>query len=244
MTRTFPVLLLLAATAVGQQDGKPEDVVARAVEAAGGAELLAKYPAGRATARGVLVAGGAEVPVVVEQVYHVPGRMRTIVRMEPKGQKQEVLHVVNGAKVRYAINGAAVPTTEAAAKELQQATLLLEVGQLTPLLADRKFTLKPDRTAKGDAAGVLVQVKGLADVRLGFDRQTGHLVRVVRKAIDPDTGKEGEVEQVLADYKAFGGLSRATRATLRKDGQKVLDLTTESFTPLEKADPKEFQTDD
>jgi hypothetical protein len=206
--------------------------------------VLAKYPAGRVTARGLLSTGGAHVPVVVEQVYHVPGRSRTLVRMQPKGQKQEVLHVVNGTKVRYAINGTPVPTTDAAAKELQQAALLLEVGQLAPLLSDRKFTLKPDRTTKGDTAGVLVQVKGFADLRLGFDRKTGHLVRVARRAIDPDTGKEGEVEQVLSDYKAFGGLSRPTKATLLKDGQQVLELSTESFTPLEKADPKEFQTDD
>src|SRR5207248_2272319 len=84
--------------------------------------------------------GGDEVPVVVEQVFHVPGRSRTVVRMEPKGQKQEVLHVVNGPRVRYAINGTPVPTTDAAAKDLQHAALLLEVGQLTPLLTDRKFT--------------------------------------------------------------------------------------------------------
>lgn len=246
MTRTFAALGLLGCLAAGVagQDGRPEDVVARAVEAAGGAELVAKYPAGRTTARGVLAATGGDVVIAVEQVYHVPGRSRTVVRMEPRGQKQEVVHVVNGPKVRYAINGAPVPTTDAAAKELQQAALLLEVGQLTPLLTDRKFTLKPDKAAKGDTAGVLVQAKGFADVRLGFDRKTGHLVRVARRALDPDTGKDGELEQVLSDYKAFGGLSRPTRAVLTKDGQKVLELTTESFTPLETVDPKEFQTDD
>src|SRR5262249_19530166 len=162
------------------------------------------------------------------------GRFRTVVRMKPRGQEQEVVHVVNGPKVRYAINGTPVPTTEAAAKELQQAALLLEIGQLTPLLTDRKFTLKSDKAAKGDLAGVVGEAKGFADVRLGFDRKTGHLVRVTRKGLDPDTGKPGELEQVLSDYKASGGLSRPTRATLSRDGQEVLDLTTESFTPLEK----------
>jgi hypothetical protein len=246
MTRTALPLgfLIVVVTGLTGQDGRPEDVVTRAVEAAGGVEVLTKYPAGRVTARGTLAANGAEVPVAVEQVFQVPGRSRTVVRMEPKGQKQEVLHVVNGPKVRYAINGTPVPTTDAAAKELQQAALLLEVGQLTPLLTDRKFVLKPDKLAKPDTVGVLVQVKGFADLRLGFDRKTGHLIRVARKAVDPDTGKEGELEQVLSDYKAFGGLSRPTRAVLYKDGQKVLELTTESFVPLEKVDPKEFSTDD
>jgi hypothetical protein len=246
MTRTLlaPGLLMALAVGLGAQDGRPEDAVARAIEAAGGAELLAKYPAGRVSARGVLVANGIEVPIAVEQVYQVPGRSRTVVRMEPKGHKQEVLHVVNGTKARYTINGAPVPTTDAAVKELQQAALVLEVGQLTPLLSERKFTLKADKLAKADTVGVLVQVKGFADLRLGFDRKSGHLVRVVRKAVDPDTGKEGELEQVLSDYKAFEGLSRPTRVTLFKDGQKVLELTTSSFKPLEKVDPKEFATDD
>jgi hypothetical protein len=244
MSRLLALALpLLAALPAAAQDGKPEDVVARAIEAAGGAEVLNKYPAGKVTAKGTLTAAGADVPVVVEQSYHVPGRARTVVRMEPKGQKQEVLHVVNGAKVRYAINGVPVPATEAAAKEIQFAAMLLEVGQLTPLLSDRKFTLKPDRAAKGDLAGVVVQAKGYPDVRLGFDRKTGHLIRVTRRMLDPDTLKEGELEQTFSDFKPFAGITRPTRVVVTRDGQKVLDLTTESFTPLEKVDAREFATD-
>jgi hypothetical protein len=244
MPRLFALpLTLLAVAPLAAQDGKPEEVVARAVEAAGGAGLLNKYPAGRVTAKGVLHANGFEVPVTVEQTYHVPGRARTVVRMEVKGVKQEVVHVVNGAKVRYAINGATVPATDAAAKDIQLAALLLEVGQLTPLLTDRRFTLKPDRAAKGELAGVVVQAKGFPDVRLGFDRKTGQLVRVARKVTDPDTGKEGEVEQTFADFKPFAGLTKPTRVLLTRDGLKVLDLTTESFTPLEKVEPREFATD-
>jgi hypothetical protein len=245
MTRTFAVVgCVVLPLAVVAQDAKPEDVVKAAVEAAGGAELLNKFPAGRVVAKGTLFAAGAKVPVTVEQAYHVPGRMRTVIRMEPKGQKQEVLHVVNGAKVKYAINGTPVPATEAAAKELQHAALVLEAGQLTPLLTDKKFTLKPDRAAKeADTANLLVQAKGFPDLRLGFDRKTGHLVRVSRKATDPDTGKESELEQVLSDFKPFAGLTRPTRAVLSRDGAKVLDLTTETFTPLETVDPKEFATD-
>jgi hypothetical protein len=244
MPRLLALLLVLfPLVAPAAQDGKPEDVIGRAVEAAGGAAVLDKHPAGRVTAKGVMFTAAGEVAVTVEQTYHVPGRAWTLVRMEQKGQKQEVLHVVNGAKVRYAINGVPVPATDAAAKEIQQAALLLEIGQLTPLLTDRKFTLKPDRAAKGDMAGVVVQVKGVPDIRLGFDRKTGHLIRVARRVTDPDTGKEGELETTLSDFKAFAGLTRPTRAVLTKDGQKVLDLTTDAFTPLEKIDPREFATD-
>lgn len=235
--------LLLAAPALGR-DGKPEDVVARAVEAAGGADVLNRFPAGRVTAKGTVFSGNTETPVAVEQVFHVPGRMRTVAVATPKGKKVEVVQVVNGAKFRQTINGAAVPITEAVAKDLHLAVLLLEVGQLTPLLTDPKFVLKPDKAEKRpELAGLQVQVKGYPELRLGFDRKTGHLVRVARKAPDPETTKEAEFETVLSDYKAFGGLTRPTRATLYRDGQKSLELVTEAFTPLEKVAAEEFAAD-
>lgn len=238
------LFLVLLPVGVALQEPRPEDAIKLAIDAAGGADALTKFPAGRLTAKGTLSANGQEVPVAVEQVFHVPGRMRTVVRTTVNGQKQEVLHVVNGEKTRYAINGTPIPTTKASEKELQAAALLLEIGHLTPLLTDKRFALKTEKAAKGaDATTVLVQVRGFPDVRLGFDRKTGQLVRVGRKMTDPDSGKDAEVEQVLSDFKAFGPLTRPTRAVLTRDGAKLLDLTTETFTPLEKVDPKEFVTE-
>jgi len=237
------VLVAVVSGPVAAQE-RPEDVIGTAITAAGGAELLNKFPAGRTTAKGTIFAGATELPVAVEQVYHAPGHSRTLVRTEPRGQKLELVQVVNGPKARQTVNGTAVPLTEATARELQTAALLLEVGQLTPLLTDKKFTLKPEKPGKATEAGVLVQVRGYPDLRLGFDRKTGHLVRVSRRYVDPDAAKEVELEQVFSDFKAFAGLVRPTRSVVFKDGRKALDLVTETFTPLERVDPKEFAVED
>ncbi len=242
MRRTLGVLVVLAAGPAAAQD-RPEDLIGAAITAAGGADVLNKYPAGRTSAKGVAVEGGVELPVAVEQVYQVPGRSRTVVRAEPRGQKLELVQVVNGPKARQTVNGTAVPLTEATTRELQTGVLLLEVGQLTPLLSDRKFVLKAEKPGKAADAGVLVQVRGYPELRLGFDRKTGHLVRISRRYADPDAAREVELDLVLSDFKPFAGLVKPTRAIVFKDGRKSLDLVTEAFTPLEKVDPKEFETE-
>lgn len=239
------VLLFLAPVMSLADDGRPEEIVRAAIVAAGGADTLARFPAGRVTAKGTLFADGAEVPVTVEQTFHVPGRSRILIRTESKGRKLEMVQIVNGSKVRSLINGATVPTTDAAAKEIQLASLLLEVGQLSPLLSDRKFVLKHDLTVRGaEVAGITLHTKGFPDLRLGFDRKSGHLVRIGRKAPDPETARATDWEQILGGHKAFNGVTRPTTAVVFKDGVKILELTTETFIPLEKTDPTVFSVDE
>ena len=48
---------------------------------------------------------GAETPFVCEQSYQIPGRLRTVVRCEVKGQKWELVQVLNGEKAAQTING-------------------------------------------------------------------------------------------------------------------------------------------
>lgn len=238
-----PVLAGALLVASGQE--RPDELVKAAVAAAGGADVLAKYPAGRVAGKGTMTFAGAEAPLTFEQAYHVPGKFRTVVRCEVKGQKWEMVQVVDGEKARQTVNGRCVPLIDAASRELQLAVLLNEVSQLTPLLTDRKFAVKPDKQFKGpDAAGLLLHVRGYPELRLAFDRKTGHLVRVGYRDTDPDSAKETETETTFAEFKEVSGLTRPTRSVVTRDGKKVAELTVEKFTPLEKIDPKSFTIDE
>ncbi len=246
--RTAVALTILFAAPAAAQDADPAAVVRKAVDAAGGAAALAKLPAAKVVASGSLFSGGTAVPVLAEQVYHLPGRSRLVVKLVTKEQPVEVLNVVNGAKVKYTINGAPVPVTDVAAKELQDAAAALEIGHLTPLLDPKRFTLKAEKAGKGadpDRVGVVATAKGGDEFRLGFDKTTGHLVRLSRKAFDPSTGKTVEQEQVFSAFKPFGtpALVRPTKVVVFKDGAKFLELTTDALTPLETVDAKEFATE-
>ena len=238
------VFLVLGPAATGQSE-KPEDLVKAAVVAAGGNDKLSKLPAGRVVGKGTMTFAGTETGFTFEQAYRVPGRFRTVVRCEVKGQKWELLQVVDGATAKQTINGRAVPLTDAGIKELQLAVVLNEVAQLTPLVADKRFTLKPDKQQKGpDLAGLLVQVKGYPELRLAFDRKAGHLVRIAYKDTDPDTAKEVDTEIAFSEFKEVSGLTRPTRSVFGRDGRTVADLTVEKFTPLETIDPQAFKLEE
>jgi hypothetical protein len=241
MAWMLSVPVLVAGFVAAGQPERPEELVRAALAAAGGAETLSKYPAGRVVGKGTMTFAGVESALTFEQVYRVPGRFRTVVRCEVRGQKWELVQVVDGATAKQTINGRVVALNEAGLRELQLAVLLNEVAQLGPLTTDKRFTLKPDKQLKGpDTAGLLVQVKGYPELRLAFDRKTGHLVRVGYKDTDPDAAKEVETEITFADFQTISGLTRPTRSVVTRGGKVVADLTIEKFTPLEKVDPKLF----
>jgi hypothetical protein len=237
----LPVLALAIAIPAFAQPDRPDEVVKAAIAAAGGNEVLAKYPAGRVTGKGTMTFAGAEVEFTCEQAYHIPGRFRTLVRCEVRGQKWELLQVVDGATAKQTINGRVVPLTDATTRELQFAVLLNEVAQLTPLASDKRFALKPDTKLKvPELAGLLVTVKGYPDLRIAFDRKSGHLARIAYKDVDPETAKDADTEMTFAEFKAVSGLTRPTRSVVTRDGKPVVALAVEKFTPLEKIDPKVF----
>jgi hypothetical protein len=235
--------LALSLTAVGQE--RPEDVVKAAIAVAGGEEVLMKYPAGRVVGKGTMTFAGSETSYTFEQIYQVPGRSRTVVRCEVKGQKWELIHIVNDAAARQTINGRPIPLSDAAMKDLQMAVILNDIGQLTPLSSDKKFTIKFLKQDKPvDTAAVLVQVKGYPEIRLHFDRKSKHLVRCAYKAVDPDSSKEVELETSFDEFKSVSGLTRPTQSTVMRDGKKVIEMQVEKFTPLERFDPKAFALDE
>lgn len=237
--------LLVCVLSTGLVRGQDaESVIKKAIEAAGGAETLKKFPAARLSATGTLTPNDkTTIAVKAEQVYFIPGRSRITMSLEPMGQKLEVVNVVNVDKARYVVNGSPVPITEAASQELVAAMTTLEAAHLLPLLDAKRFTLRLDKLAKDtDTTTVLVASRNGTEMRLGIDR-AGQLVRLSRKAYDANSGKTLDQEQVFSDFKSFEGLVRPTKVVVLLDGKKTLELTTEKFTPLATVDAKEFATE-
>lgn len=238
------LVLAVSISCSAAAEERPDDIIKAAIAAAGGEEALAKFPAGRLVGKGTMSFAGVDTPFTFEQAYHIPGRFRTTIRCEVKGQKWELNQIVNDTVAKQTINGRTIPLSEAAIKELQIAVLLNEIGQLSTLTTDKKFAVKLYKHEKNADPGVLVQVKGFPEIRLGFDRKSGLLVRTAYKTVDADTSKDVDVETTFDDFKAASGLTRPTRCTVIRDGKKVIDMKVEKFTPLDKIDSKAFTLDE
>jgi hypothetical protein len=189
---------------------------------------------------------GAEIPFTGSIAFQVPAKYRMELEADAMGMKVAMTQIVNGDQVKQLENGRPTPIPDAAKEELRQAAIMQEMSLLYPLLDKARYTLKAEKD--GDAGGkpatvVLVQSKGLKDIRLFFDKQTGYLVKMQRKGLDP-TMKEVNEETVFSDFQKVAGMMVSMKAAVTHDGKPFLSITSSDYKPMEKVDPKMFATGD
>ena len=93
----------------------------------------------------------------------------------------------------------------------------------------------------GDKPAVILKVTGPdgKDFTLSFDKESGLPVKQVAKVIGFQ-GKEYTLESTYSDYKDFGGIKKATKIEIKRDGEKFQDLEVTEFKVLDKVDPDAF----
>ncbi len=239
--------LFLAAPAFAQDDAAA--VVKKAIAAHGGADALNKYQAGSYKVKGDMSVFGMDIDFTGAMTYQVPDKYRMEINAEVMGQKLAVVQVVNGKTVKNTINGMATPLGDAEKAELQQAAMIQEVSQLTPLLDSKKYTIKAEKDADVNdkpCSVVLVTAKDFKDTRLFFDKKSGLLVKTERKGLAPSMGEPKEVneETLLSDYKKVDGVAIPMKLVVNHDGKKFMTMTVSDAKVMEKADPKAFAVDD
>ena len=208
--RTIVSILLLvvvwAGAPVSARDAdrdKALAVIERAIKAHGGAEALNKAQLRSRSGKGVAVSGGGEVPFSTEETVRFPDHSRTVLEF---GRARLTL-VLAGEKGWLSPAGG---ETRAMAKEMlseqREELYVWWLMTITPLLKD-DFELKPlpDSKVNGqDAAVVKVSSKGYPAASLFFDKKTGLLVKIARRA--KETGVPVDKEYFYSDHKDYDGV--------------------------------------
>jgi hypothetical protein len=242
-------LLLTAAAAVAlvapaRAADEPKAIIEKAIKAHGGADKLNKYPAHRATVKGVISAMGMDIEIKADTVAMFPDKAKVKGTISVGGQEISLVQIANGGKLSVNVNGMAIPLDDDKLAEAKAGVYASSLTQLTPLLTD-KFTLKAGGEAAVDgkpAVGVVVSSKDQKDITLYFDKESGKLVKTVRKAKD-DEGNEVDRETVYSDYKAVEGIQVPHKEVVTMGGKKALEFRVEKSEALEKVDESEFATD-
>jgi hypothetical protein len=168
--------------------------------------------------------------------------MRVEIQAEVQGQNVTLLYVLNGDKGWLQVLG---ETTEIKGEELedQKEGLHAEhVQTLAPLLTDKGFTLEPLGEAKvngRDAVGVKVASRGHKDVNLYFDRVSGLLAKVERRALN-DAQQEVTEETFCSDYKDVDGVQVPMKVVIHHDGKLFLEMEVTEYSFLDRIDDREF----
>ncbi len=208
----MPRLLLLTSAALGllfapsaRAQGDAQELVRKAVQAAGGEEKLTPIRAVHSKIKGVL--HEVEGAPFTGEVFRQGGdRLRYQLRAEVGGEVIVMLTVINGANSWIKINNETEPTHKPTQEAFKRSMHVDRATTLLPLLQDKGFTLTALGEAKKDERdllGVRAAYKGQPDVLLYFDKEKGLLTRVEYRGIDDNTGKEVDSAVVYTDHREF-----------------------------------------
>ncbi|MGL6095209.1 MAG: hypothetical protein ACRC7O_05320 [Fimbriiglobus sp.] len=226
-------------------DPTPEDVVKKAVRAHGGADALSKLKAGEYRMKGTIALPVGECAFTGEVAYLLPDKYKMTLDINVKDSTLALVQVANGKDVRTTVDGKPQKTSDAQKAEALQAAAMQEMTQLTPLLDDKKYTLKPAKSVavgKLETTAITVTADGFKPVTLVFDADTGRLVRTSRKGLAPGGRDDKEVleESTLSDYKEVSGVLVPMAMTVTHDGKTFMTVTVSGVKLSEKLDPKVF----
>lgn len=247
--RKFLFALCLVAVAVlpvAAQDAAA--VVKKAIEAHGGTDALNKAKIAKTTGKGTItMPDGQKVEYVSTAIYSLPDKYKLEIVGELAKLKLVTTQVLNGKKVkmRAVLGGMENPLPEKAKDETIQAALVQEVSLLTPLVAEKKYTLKADKDADVNgkpAAVVVVSGNSLREVKLFFDKGNNQLVKMQRKAFGP-AGGEVDEETYLADFKKVESALLPGKVVVHHNKKEFMTIAAD-WKFLDKVEASEFAIDD
>ena len=200
--------------------------------------------------KGEMSVMGLDIDFDGKMIYQRPEQFKMNISIDLMGQKIAIEQIMNGKKVKATMNGNNLDLKDHDLEQLKANVAEQEITQLTPLLDDKKYTLKAgaDADVDGKKADVVI-INGKAegsvikDMKLFFDKTTHMLVKTQKKDKD-ENDKEIDEESFYEDYKAVQGIMTAHKGVVKHDGKDYMKYTMTDVKYIEKVEEKEFTVDD
>jgi hypothetical protein len=230
---------------VGRSPGQDEEVkriLDKAIQARGGEAQNAKL-----TRVEIKVKGKAElpglgmVPMTIEDSWQLPDKYRTSFKVEAMGQTFTQIIILNGSAAWAMANGRSVQLPPEAIAEFREQFHAESLDTLLPL-KDKRYTISllPESKVEDRAVvGIHVKAKGHRDVKLYFDKETGHLLKREHPIL-ADSNKLVVQEIIFGDYKDFGGVKFWNKIRALRDGRLNIEGEVTEIKFPEKFDQKVF----
>jgi hypothetical protein len=229
----------LAAPAAGRADDRDKalTIIDKAIKAHGGSDALDKAQKRSRSGQGTFYVSG-ETKFRTEETVRFPDRCR----VEVNPESGRILLVLAGNKGWMQAGGATQEMTKEMLKEKQEELYVWRLMNLTPLHKD-EFDLKLLADAKvkdREAAVVRVSHKNYPDARLFFDKESGLLIKIARRATE--TGLPVTKEYVYSDHKEFDGVKMPAREVITLNGTiKYSDVKFSEYKILSRVEDKLFE---
>jgi hypothetical protein len=247
MKRSHGAMLLAAAVSLAgapirADESQVKQVLDKAIQALGGEEKLSKAHALNWKSKGKITIEGNENEISTEATVQGSDHFRSVFDGEFNGNKFQGVSVLNGDKGWRKFGGQIlVMDPDALKNEKRTVYLMLIPSTIMPLKSkDFKVETAADETIKGKPAATL-KVTGPdgKDFTLYFDKESGLPVRLVAK-VAGWMGEEYVQESTFSDYKDFGGFKKASKVSIKRDGEDFLRAEVTDFKVLDKVPAETF----
>jgi hypothetical protein len=232
------VLLLVPGASARAQDQEAKSILDKAIKALGGEEKLGKATSFSWKSKGTVNFDGNEN----EFNNEVTAQGLDHYRREFGNDQFTGLVVLAGDKGwrRFGDNQTDLDA-DALANEKRNAYLQVIPITLVALNGNGFKYQTAGEEKVGDKPAVILKVTAPdgKDFTISFDKESGLPVKEVAKVIGFQ-GQEYTAETTFADYKDLGGIKKATKVEVKRDGEKFQVMDISEFKVLDKVAPETF----
>jgi zinc protease len=210
----------------GQVDGDPRALIARAVAAKGGLDLLRSIQTVRMESITTVNSGGTSTDLPSITTIRYPAAFR-IEASTPAGRLVQVFSAGN-----YWIEDAnGVHNAPEGLAEQIRGTVQRDTVPLLLALADGKVAAKATETVDGGHTSPALDVvlPGAKPLTLIFDPATALLSKARYRVGSSPSGGEVNVEEIYSDYRDVNGLKVAFKTELRREGAPAVNRAVRTF---------------
>ena len=220
----------------------PKSLLEKAIQAIGGEEKLKKAETLTWKSKGTVNFNGNDVPFKGDALARGLDHIRRQIVFEGDDGERTIVIVLGGDKgwIKFGEEPREMEG-DALANEKRNAAMEVLSTTLVGLKAEGyKLESAGESMVEGKPAlGLKITMPQGKDFTLFFDKATSLPVKSVARVMGFQ-GEEFTQETYYHDYKDFGGIKKATRIEMKRDGDDFIKTEVSDFKVLDKADPKAF----
>jgi hypothetical protein len=228
------------ARAADDKDAKA--ILDKGIKALGGEAKLKTLKAATWKVKGKITFGNNSSDFTSQSTVQGLDHFRSEFEGKFMGNKVKGVTVLAGDKGWRAFGGNTMEMDEdALANEKRNVYLQVVPMNLLPLKG-KGFKIaagKEEKVEGKTAVSLKVTAPDKKDFTIFFDKESGLPVKLVAK-VAGFMGNEATQETTFANYKDFGGIKKATKVVVKRDGRKFMETEVTEFKPLKKVDAKTF----
>jgi hypothetical protein len=241
MNRLLGAALLVVLMSCGSakaDERAAKAIVDKAIKAMGGEEKLSRIKAFTVKGKGTIVLDGDDIPFSFQTTARGIGQYRSTYEGTFGGEKFTGAIVIDGDK-GWRKHDDQVEELEGKELDGEKRNAYLDVVPvLLTLLKGKGFqldTAEEDKTTTGIRA---VGPDG-KEFTIRFDKGSGLPTRLSGEVVD-DEGDAFTEEMTFEDYREFDGIKVATRSSIKKDGERYIEVEEMGFQAIDEVKPDTF----